>query len=241
MLRQGTAFYAAYAVKLALPLSDLTAQLEGERAGFVRRLFAQARKGRILYTFDPDAAAAALAAPRDEVVAELQRLQEEGRAEVRASEVRHRYRRLRLREDPGSLLAELVQRFQSRERQAVGRVRQMLDLVTHAGCQANALVRHFGEIRQEPCGQCTHCMTGAPQALPTPRNPPPLPAGLDPPTLRSLRSAHPAALGTARQLARFLCGLTSPALTRSRLTRHTLFGALEDHRFQQVLSWCETI
>jgi len=41
-----------------------------------------------------------------------------------------------------------------------------------------------------------------------------------------------------RQQARFLCGLTSPALTSARLSRHALFGTLEAYPFAEVLAWC---
>ncbi len=57
--------------------------------------------------------------------------------------------------------------------------------------------------------------------------------------LERLREAHPNSLGEPRQAARFLCGLTSPALTRAKLSRHPLFGALEDRSFREVLEWCE--
>lgn len=50
-----------------------------------------------------------------------------------------------------------------------------------------------------------------------------------------LAAAHPEALGEPRQRARFLCGITSPAATRSRLNRHALFGALREDRFRRVL------
>jgi ATP-dependent DNA helicase RecQ len=110
--------------------------------------------------------------------------------------------------------------------------------VTHNGCQTNALVQYFGESRNEPCGHCTWCNSHEPQKLPAGDPLPPLPAGLDIETFRSLRRSHPEALGEPRQAARFLCGLTSPALTKSKLTRHQLFGALEDRRFADVVSFC---
>ena len=53
--------------------------------------------------------------------------------------------------------------------------------------------------------------------------------------LAALRAEHPAALGQPRQLARFLCGLSSPATTRAKLSRHELYGALAAHRFAAVL------
>ncbi len=39
-----------------------------------------------------------------------------------------------------------------------------------------------------------------------------------------------------RLLSRFLCGITSPRLSRSKLTRHPLFGSLENVSFMTVLS-----
>ena len=56
-----------------------------------------------------------------------------------------------------------------------------------------------------------------------------------PGVLAALREEHPAELGQPRQLARFLCGLSSPATTRARLSRHELYGALAAHRFAAVL------
>lgn len=114
----------------------------------------------------------------------------------------------------------------------------MLDLVTLDGCQTNALVGYFGETRDIPCGHCLWCKTGRAQSFPAEAPRPPLPDGLDVQTFNDLRAAHPKALGEPRQSARFLCGLSSPALSRARLTRHPLFGALEDRRFADVLTWC---
>ncbi len=54
-----------------------------------------------------------------------------------------------------------------------------------------------------------------------------------------MRASHPDALAEPRQQARFLCGLTSPALARARISRHALFGSLERLRFADVLTWCE--
>jgi ATP-dependent DNA helicase RecQ len=102
----------------------------------------------------------------------------------------------------------------------------------------NFLVSYFGELRQEPCGHCTWCLTGRAQKLPPARELPPLPGGLDTAAFHTLRTGHRYALGHPRQAARFLCGLSSPALTKAKLTRHGLFGVFEEHRFADVLAWC---
>jgi ATP-dependent DNA helicase RecQ len=51
-----------------------------------------------------------------------------------------------------------------------------------------------------------------------------------------LRSANAELLSDARATTRFLCGLSSPKLIRAKLTRHPLFGALEQVPFPIVLA-----
>ena len=58
--------------------------------------------------------------------------------------------------------------------------------------------------------------------------------------IRELRDERHAALKTPRQLARFLCGISSPAVTRERLTRHDAFGLLEHLPFAEVLALTES-
>jgi ATP-dependent DNA helicase RecQ len=238
VLRQGTPFYAAYELRPALAPRDIIAKFEGERAEFVAAVFAAARKGRTWYALDPGAVAETLGQPRERVVRALEYLEQQGWAEVRVSEVRQRYRRLRPDEDPEALVNELARRFETRERQEVGRVRKTLALVTCDGCQVNALVGYFGETRALPCGHCTRCLTGQRQVLPELPAPPVLAARLDVAAIRALSADQPAALGGPRQVARFLCGMGSPAVSRARLTRHPLFGAVEDRPFADILSWC---
>jgi ATP-dependent DNA helicase RecQ len=173
------------------------------------------------------------------VVRALEVLDERGLVELRAADARLRFFRLRETDDEAALARDLAERFVGREQSEIVRVRQVLDLVTHDGCQWNALVAYFGETRTEPCGHCTWCAgKRRPQKMPALAAPPPLPAGLDVDAFRALRAAHPDALGEPRQAARFLCGLTSPATTRAKLGRHELFGVWEERRFADVLAWC---
>ena len=102
-----------------------------------------------------------------------------------------------------------------------------------------ALVGYFGETRTEPCGHCSHCLTGRAQQLPEPEPKPPIETSVDADALAALRDRHPDALGTPRQQARFLAGITSPATTRAKLTKDPLFGSLAERRFSDVLAWCE--
>jgi ATP-dependent DNA helicase RecQ len=55
----------------------------------------------------------------------------------------------------------------------------------------------------------------------------------------ALWANHPAALGAPRQQARFLAGITSPATSRAKLTKDSVFGSLSERWFADVLAWCE--
>jgi ATP-dependent DNA helicase RecQ len=59
--------------------------------------------------------------------------------------------------------------------------------------------------------------------------------------MRDLLSRRHASLRTPRQLTRYLCGITSPATTRERITRQNEFGLLERVPFADVLTQAETI
>ena len=70
---------------------------------------------------------------------------------------------------PGSgeaLLDRLVERFDRRERAETDRIGGVVSLVTHEGCQVNELTGYFGEVRDEPCGHCSFCLTGEARRLP---------------------------------------------------------------------------
>lgn len=92
---------------------------------------------------------------------------------------------------------------------------------------------------EKPCGHCGACEGAAPQPLPA--APVPDITASDLAAIQSLRAEGHAALRSKRALARFLCGLTSPATTRDRLTRDDAFGMLESIPFSRVLEHLESL
>ncbi len=242
VLRQGTPFYAGYRLR---PLGE--ASLDGvfghfdeARAGFLRRLIATGKTGRTWTTLAPDDAAAELGEERSRILAALEYLDQQGLVELQPAELRQRYTLLVRPDSEVELVDGLLDRFARRERAETARIENVLALVTHDGCQVCSLVGYFGEIREERCGHCSHCLTGHAQRLPEPEAKPPIETTVSADALAALRDVHPEALGSPRQLARFLAGITSPAASRAKLGRDPLFGSLAERRFADVLGWCET-
>ncbi len=240
LVRQGTPFYAGYKLRpLGIELATIPDRFDADRGAFLRRLFEAGNTGRTWTTFAPDAVAVALGEERSRIVAALEHLGEQGLVELRAAEARQRYTVLAQPESRTALLDELTQRFARRERAETERIARVVSLVTHGGCQVNALVGYFGEERDELCGHCTHCLTGEVQELPPVAQLPPIDTVVEAGALDALAALHPDALGDARQRARFLCGISSPATTHAKLTRDPLFAALAECRFADVLAWCD--
>jgi ATP-dependent DNA helicase RecQ len=238
-LRQATPFYAGYKIK---PLSDLDAVCAGlgaERGAFLRSVLGHAKEGRIWLSLDPQQAADDLGEERSRITAALDWLAGQGHVELKPSDVRQRYRVLRQPADREALVDELVERFAVRERAEIARVRMPLALAVVAACRTNELIQYFGEARSEPCGHCSFCIEGVARPLPGAAAIPSLEASVSEAELEALIAEHPAALETPRQQARFLCGIMSPATSRSRLGRHPVFGSLVEQRFADVLAWRE--
>jgi ATP-dependent DNA helicase RecQ len=239
-LAQGTPFYAGYSLRpTSGSFEDVFAAFDRQRSEFLRRVIASGKSSRVWTTLNPDEVAGSLGESRGRIIAALGYLEERGLVEVKATDVRLRFTLLGRPDSVSELCDRLVDRSARRERAETERIARVVSLVTHDGCQVNALVAYFGELRDEPCGHCSFCLGGEAQQLREATPPTAIEALVDEPSFRALRSAHPDALGEARQSARFLCGLSSPATGRAKLTRDPLYGVLADHRFAAVLGWCE--
>jgi ATP-dependent DNA helicase RecQ len=158
-------------------------------------------------------------------------LEEQGDIELRAAGVREGFRVVKRPDDVRRLGAELQRRFETRERNDLGRLGAVTDLLAEPGCIVRRLLAHFGEELGRDCGHCGACAGDVPVALRRPARS----RIVVPFAMETLRREQPRALGTPRQVARFLCGISSPALSAAKLPRHVLFGRLGDVPFADVL------
>ena len=241
-------FYSSYQFRLLQPEARVLAGHEPERQAFLRRLFAAGAKGTKWTTLNPEEAAQALGEERDRILKALTWLQEAGEIELKPSGVRQKYRLCedRAARDPETISQEMQRLFEHREKRDVERLRQVLELCMHRGCLTRWLLHYFGEELEADCGTCTSCLEQAkgikamdPREIPHSRAPEITTE--DVAAIKALMGERHAALRSPRQLARFLCGLSSPASSRARLTRHDSFGRLQQVPFTEVLTQTETM
>lgn len=227
-------FYANYRVRLLRTEDKILAGCTTAERKFLRAILGSVDPRWGSLDLKPTEMAAATGAPREKIVAAIGHLQTAGDVSLRISGVRHGFKR---KKDPGdiaALTASLVEKFQAREAADLARLRQVLGLSAQRGCLTGYLTRYFGETLPGPCGHCDRC-----RGLPAKTIKRPKPRRVTDAELlavRALAGEKHAPLNTPRQLARFLCGMASPAATRARLTRHNAFALLADLPFSDVLA-----
>ena len=232
-----TPVYDRFRYRLIASEEDILARLpQDEPQQLMKGLLAASKKARIWFTVEAEKVAAKLSVPRDRVVRALDWLAGEGLVELKAEGLLHRYRRLRTA-DIDALTDDLYERMLTREQAEVDRLAAVIDLAAMKDCQVRALSRHFSDSAPaDPCGHCEHCLTG-PIALEKMAE-----VEIDAPTWElalQLKAEQPA-LADSRILARFLCGIRSPLLTRQKLTKHELFGCFSAVPFGQVMQRAAT-
>ncbi len=226
-------FYANHSFRLMQPLERVLAGRPPAEVKLVRGIITHAEEKKLWSHFVPAEAAEGLGTTREKLVALLGELERAGDIAVKVSGVRQAYV---MKRDPGDIPAlreRMYALFAEREAADLARLEQVLALSAQPGCLTDHLTSHFGEKLPAPCGHCDRC-----------RGIPPVDIGRPVPRrvtdeelemIRVLKLERHAALGTPRQLARFLCGMRSPAATRAKLGRHDAFGLLDDLPFSEVL------
>jgi ATP-dependent DNA helicase RecQ len=232
-LAGGTPFFSSYRFQPLRPSAEILAEFNDERQQFLRRVLQHARKARTWFQIDLNEVTRTLDVPRDRVVRALDYLGERGWLKVDVSGARYRYRRLRVPSDMAALAESLHARSVGRERQEIARLGQVVELAHHPGCQVALLCQYFGEKPVKPCGHCTRCLGRDRAATPNVRTAPPLDETIFAAALAVQRANLPV-LADPIVMARWLCGISSPALSKSKLSSHPLFGALAQQSFPQL-------
>ena len=229
--------YESYKIKPLVTSQAILGQFQGERRDFIAGVLGSLTKGRTWFTLNMAVAAKRLEATRERIVKAVDYMAEQGWLEIKVADLVHGYRWLRKIEQAKLLADDLYERLAKREQSEVQRLQEVFQLATANSCQANQLSTHFGETIDPPCGQCSHCIGDGPYVVsPTVGRS----IGSSATTsIHALTQQYPDHFVSAREQARFLCGLSSPSFVRARLTRDPNFGVCESIPFSDVLAELE--
>jgi hypothetical protein len=195
-----------------------------------RAIYSISTKAIKHYTFDMNAATRR-GLMRADIVRKLDSWNATGVIMLKTSGVMNRYRVLSplptAEEDIQALSDDLYADMAQREKDALGRIDQMVGLITGSSCLALGLAQHFGMSLpdgRKSCGHCTYCAWGEAATL-TPKPAPPLNVE----GVKRVLTACPH--DDPRFLARVAFGIKSPRITQLKLDKNPVFESLADHEF----------
>ena len=231
--------YDSYSFKPNVPSPEILSHFEGERQAFAKQLLASSKKKSTWFYLDVPAAMEKLHCDRARIVKAMDYFAGKGWIELRTTGLVHGYRKRKPIDSPATLAASMASEAIEREKSEIGRIGQVIELACATKCQAAALSEYFGQPLAETCGNCSFCIGEEPCDLPASERQT-IPEKVFA-QVRELVAQQPAALDSHRSIARMLCGLTSPALTRAKLSRHELFGCCSGIPFADVMQQMKTL
>ncbi|MEM9161079.1 MAG: ATP-dependent DNA helicase RecQ [Verrucomicrobiota bacterium] len=231
VLKFTSPFYSEYKFKYLVSKGEWISSFKPELQDFLGKLFAQAKQKKTWSYINLDTASEAIGEDRNRIVKAFGHLEETGKLEVAATGLRQGMRLLK-RPDGREVRESLWRRVSRNEKRNLERTREVIDLLNVEGCKTAYLLRYFGEELDADCGHCGFCDSGIVKKVDSEGR------GLRQSERESLRSyldERPIGITSAREGARFLCGIASPRLSRTRMTRHQMFGVLAEAPFQSVI------
>jgi ATP-dependent DNA helicase RecQ len=229
--------YTEFKFQPLTPSVEILKKFNPERAAFIKNLFRHAVQGKTWFAIDVVKVAEQIGEDRARIVAALDYLDQKGDITLQTTGLRYGYRFARRPADANELVEYLVECFARREEHDLARLRKVVELAECAGCYTQALLEYFGESRSN-CGHCSRC-EGKPRQVMS-KSTIATVQDSDRKAVAQLAAERHPALRVPRQLARFLCGINSPATTKAKLRAHREFGRLDNVPFAEVLALAES-
>lgn len=226
-------FYNEYKVKFLSSSTEIMSHFNSQRAQFLQALFTSGKQGRIWLTLKPADAAEQLGEDQQRITKALNYLQEQGLIELKVAGARQGYRVNQQATDIAALSKRMTELFAQREARDIRRLQQVCEWICSDDCHQRMLLEYFGETLTAPCGKCSSCTGNTPIQLGERQT-----CQVDQALIKTVTVENHPALKQPRQLARFLCGISSPCASRARLGKNPHFGALAESPFAEVLQAC---
>jgi ATP-dependent DNA helicase RecQ len=228
-----------YSFKQLRPPAAIIQAFQGERQQFVRAILAHCQAKRVWTTVDIPQVMATYGADRQRVVVALEYFAEQGWIELAAKQMKEVYEARAMEVDVEAMAAQIFQVFQGREAHEIARLQRMLAFFGESRCFSCELAAYFGqELTFRQCGHCSACQ-GERVVLPPARPRKPLASHDYQALTRAVSALSPGPLSSVA-LARFLCGITTPALSPQKVKQLSGFASLEHYPFPEVKAWVES-
>ncbi|XZE21484.1 RecQ family ATP-dependent DNA helicase [Pirellulaceae bacterium SH449] len=223
----------SYEFKPFVSSKEILSHFEGEYRAFVRDVLSLSVKKKLWFNLPLSNICERLKCDRKQIISLMDHLVERGWLEVKVSGLLYGYRRLVPISEPSLIASEIFNKLEALERHEIRRIDQLFQLAVGTQCQSKRLAEYFGQSVQEPCGQCSSCRGETYRVLPEGEF---ARIGTSALTgLRQLMREMPEVFDEPSRRAKFLCGISSPLLSRRRVSNHPYYGCCSSVPFSEVL------
>jgi len=232
ILKPRYTYFENYQFKMLKTEKEVLDVFSGERRRFVDTIFRHTRQAKVWSYPEINEIVEASGSDRSRVLAALEYFDEKGWIELHARSAVEVFEILKPGFDVEKTTQRLSDLFRHKEATDIGRIDKMISLFESTGCLAMNLSEHFGESISAPCGNCSFCLTGAPSTFQTEQ----LPAVTRSDVVKAVSELKALAGDEISDAlaARFLCGISSPALVQLKAKNLRGFGMLEKYPYQEV-------
>ncbi len=229
ILEVGTPFYATYKIKNKVPRQEMFSKFDNQRANFLQQVFSLGKQGPSWLSIDTVAVASRMNEDRMRIVRAISYLEEQGFIEAQVAGVRNVYYFKNRTAQLANLIQDLQNKFAERECKEIKMVDNYIDLLNHKSCKTQYIMNYFGE-KIDLCGHCEYCINGtgnfATYADSTNRKFNNDEIAM---VIQQIKLEYPTIFTSPRKIARFLCGLSSPAVSSTRISYIDNFGKERKH------------
>ncbi|MCM8530841.1 MAG: RecQ family ATP-dependent DNA helicase [Lentisphaeraceae bacterium] len=230
-------FYNQVKFQPSTDSASILAKFPPDKSDFLRSIFKHAKKGRLWLSLDILETAQSIQQDKLRISKALNYLESENYIKTKVSDVRTSYRLLKDNIDIPSLTQLIFNRFVESEKRDTLRLNELIQLTKSQDCLTQAMLGYFGETLEKPCGHCDRCLGDFDISLSSDTE-----IELtneDKSLINEIKNSDNPYFETRRNIAKFLCGITSPKMSRGRpaLNRDKNFGALTKRPFHKVLQF----
>ncbi len=230
-------YYAEYKFKFLISENDIYEKFKGERQTFIQAVFQHSQKAKIWNTLNFEQLLNNYPTDRQRVIIALDYLQEKGWIILENKQMTDVYQILNNQFDVNLLATELYEKFKHKEQAQIQRIKEMLALFQSSKCLSKQLADYFGDTQlTENCGHCSVCQGNYktwPEAIEK--------SSIAPVELKLMTvKLNDAIIDQFNQPAsidlccRYLCGITTPWLTKVRARKLGDFGRYEHYGYAEV-------
>ncbi|RKL17164.1 hypothetical protein BFJ68_g4671 [Fusarium oxysporum] len=197
-----------------------------------KAILKHAKKAKKFHSIDPTKVANDEGLRRNEIINLLNDLNNSGAIVLTVGGVEQKYRVMDKLPKTDTAIDDLTDKLyedlKRREKQALDRLKDVINFVTASKCFGLSIAQHFGmdlPENKKKCGHCTFCLRGAAVKLP-----PSSPKQVDRAAINKILTSTDIR-DDARFLARIAFGIKSPRVGKLKLDRSPAFMSMADHDF----------